>query len=142
MGMNTLFIVAALLINEQEEILIAQRPEGKPLAGLWEFPGGKTEWKETPKQALARELKEELDLSIIPESLHLLTSYFYEYPELSLEMSLFGIHLKTSRPKGLEGQTFRWIHPSSLLHYPMPAADREWIPKIPDWIAHTKQQKR
>ena len=122
--MTRLLLVAAVaMIDTQGRILLARRPEGKSMAGLWEFPGGKLEPGETPEVALARELFEELQVQIQPENLYPLTFASHHYPDFHLLMPLFGLKHWTGSPEPMEGQTLEWVAPGDLHRYPAPPAD-------------------
>lgn len=123
-----LTVSAVLLVNTAGEILLAQRPKGKALAGLWEFPGGKLEHGETPEAALVRELKEELNITIAPHDLTPFSFTSHSYEAMHLLMPLFLCRQWTGTPTPLEGQTLAWVAPNDLHTYEMPPAD---IPLIP-----------
>ena len=116
-------VVAAALCNDKGEILLAQRPEGKSMAGLWEFPGGKVEQGETPERALVRELHEELSIMVEESALEPLTFASHDYPNFHLLMPLFRCRVWTGDVNPREGQSFKWVAPSALHDYPAPAAD-------------------
>lgn len=116
-------VVAAALYNGKGEILLAQRPEGKAMAGLWEFPGGKVEPGETPEQALVRELHEELSITIDETDLEPISFASHNYPNFHLLMPLFRCLVWTGDVHPREGQSFAWVAPSSMHDYPAPAAD-------------------
>lgn len=118
-----LLVVAAALVNEKGEVLLAQRPEGKSMAGLWEFPGGKLEEGETPEVALVRELEEELGLEINPDDLEPIKFASHSYQDFHLLMPLYRCHRWRGVPVSREGQNLRWVAPANLHDYPAPAAD-------------------
>jgi len=120
---RVLTVVAAAIYNSDGDILLAQRPLGKSMAGLWEFPGGKLEPGETPEAALTRELDEELGLKI--EEKHLIPSNFtsHAYKDFHLLMPLFACSQWTGTPIPREGQRLAWVKPAKLHDYPAPAAD-------------------
>ena len=120
---RVLLVVAVALINPQGRILLAQRPEGKAMAGLWEFPGGKLEPGERPEAALARELDEELGLSVNPKDLKPINFASHAYEDFHLLMPLYACHKWGGEPIAREGQTLAWVDPNRLHEYPAPAAD-------------------
>lgn len=121
--MKTVLVVAAALIDSEGRILLAQRPPGKAMAGLWEFPGGKIENNEIPEIALARELKEELGIDIHPNTLKPITFASHAYESFHLLMPLYACRQWDGHPVGAEGQSLAWVSPSRLHEYPAPAAD-------------------
>lgn len=125
---RVLLVSAVVLINEQTEILLAQRPEGKALAGLWEFPGGKVHADEIPEQALVRELAEELGITVQTPDLSPLTFASHTYESFHLLMPLFSCRRWQGEVQGLEGQEVAWVALGKLDSYPMPPAD---IPLVP-----------
>jgi 8-oxo-dGTP diphosphatase len=132
--MKTLLVSAVALIDPEGRILLAQRPPGKSLAGLWEFPGGKVEPGETPEQALIRELKEEIGIDTWSSCLAPLTFASHSYPDFHLLMPLFACRRWDGIPSPREGQTLAWVRPSALRDYPMPPADLPLIPILRDWL--------
>lgn len=118
-----LTVVAAALFNDRGEILLAQRPQGKSMAGLWEFPGGKIEPGETPEAALARELKEELGIEADPADFAPLTFASHSYESFHLLMPLYRLDRWSGRITPHEGQSVAWVVPEKLHDYPAPAAD-------------------
>jgi 8-oxo-dGTP diphosphatase len=132
--MKTLLVSAVALIDPEGRILLAQRPPGKSLAGLWEFPGGKVEPGETPEQALIRELKEEIGIDTWSSCLAPLTFASHSYPDFHLLMPLFACRRWDGIPTPREGQTLAWVRPSALRDYPMPPADLPLIPILRDWL--------
>ncbi|MDG1825470.1 MAG: (deoxy)nucleoside triphosphate pyrophosphohydrolase [Henriciella sp.] len=121
--MKIVYVVAAALINKDGLIMLAQRPEGKSMAGLWEFPGGKIEENETPEQALARELEEELRIQVDPTALEPITFASHSYEDFHLLMPLYALKTWQGSPEPAEGQTLDWVAPQDLRRYPAPAAD-------------------
>lgn len=119
--MRLIHVVAAALVNGDGQVLLAQRPEGKSLAGLWEFPGGKLEPGESPEAALARELDEEL--GITAPQLEPFTFVSFAYPEFHLVMLLYWCRGWTGVPVGRDGQALRWETPAAMAGLPMPPAD-------------------
>lgn len=132
--MKTLLVSAVALIDVDGRILLAQRPEGKSLAGLWEFPGGKVEQGETPEVALIRELQEELGINTWKSCLAPLTFASHSYEEFHLLMPLFACRRWEGTPHPHEGQTLKWVHAKDLRDYPMPPADIPLIPILRDWL--------
>ena len=132
--MKTLLVSAVALIDVDGRVLLTQRPEGKSLAGLWEFPGGKVEPGETPESALIRELDEELGINTWASCLAPLTFASHSYPEFHLLMPLFACRKWQGIPQGLEGQTLKWVRAMDLRSYPMPPADLPLIPILQDWL--------
>jgi 8-oxo-dGTP diphosphatase len=121
--MRTVEVVAAALIDADGRVMVAQRPEGKSLAGLWEFPGGKIEPGETPEAALVRELAEELDITVPAEALQPLTFVSHAYADFHLLMLLYVCRSWQGVPNGLQGQPLRWGTSAELAALPMPPAD-------------------
>lgn len=132
--MSILLVSAVALIDADGKILLAQRPEGKSMAGLWEFPGGKVEKGETPEQALIRELQEELGIDTWASCLAPLTFASHAYETFHLLMPLFACRKWDGIPQSREGQTLKWVRASELRDYPMPPADIPLIPILRDWL--------
>lgn len=132
--MKTVLVSAVALIDADGRVLLAQRPEGKSMAGLWEFPGGKVEPGETPESALIRELQEELGIDTWASCLAPLTFASHSYEEFHLLMPLFACRKWEGIPQGKEGQTLKWARPQDLRDYPMPPADIPLIPILRDWL--------
>ena len=132
--MKIILVSAVALIDADGRVLLAQRPEGKSLAGLWEFPGGKVEPGETPETALIRELKEELAIDTFASCLAPLTFASHSYPDFHLLMPLFACRKWQGIARGVEGQNLAWVRPNDLRNYPMPPADLPLIPILRDWI--------
>ena len=131
----TLILVAALaLIDEDGRVLLTQRPEGKPMAGLWEFPGGKIEPGETPEAALIREIREELGITLRAPCIAPLTFASHAYETFHLLMPLFVCRRWEGEIEPLEGQTIAWVRAAKLRDYPMPPADLPLIPILQDWL--------
>ena len=120
---RVVLVVAAALYDAEGRILLAQRPAGKPMAGLWEFPGGKIESSETPERALVRELHEELSIMVDETSLKPITFASHAYPDFHLLMPLFSTESWEGELAPREGQTLAWVRSSDLHLYPAPAAD-------------------
>ncbi len=132
--MKLLLVTAVALIDVDGRILLAQRPEGKSLAGLWEFPGGKVELGETPEAALIRELREELGIDTKESCLAPLTFASHSYDDFHLLMPLFACRRWQGIPTPREGQTLAWVRAADLRNYPMPPADIPLIPILRDWL--------
>jgi 8-oxo-dGTP diphosphatase len=128
--MKILLVVAAALIDEDNRILIAQRPEGKQLAGLWEFPGGKVDAGERPEQALIRELREELGIEVKEACLAPLTFASHAYQDFHLLMPLYVCRRWQGFVASREGQALKWVPARQLRDYPMPPADEPLIPAL------------
>ncbi|MEO1985502.1 MAG: 8-oxo-dGTP diphosphatase MutT [Martelella sp.] len=134
-GSKRLLLVAACaLIDTDGRILLAQRPEGKTLAGLWEFPGGKVEPGETPESCLIREMEEELGITTKVACLAPLTFASHTYDDFHLLMPLFVCRRYQGIPKGQEGQAIKWVRAKDLRDYPMPPADEPLIPILQDLL--------
>ena len=132
--MKTMLVSAVALIDRDGRILLAQRPEGKSMAGLWEFPGGKVEPGETPEVALIRELQEELGIDTWASCLAPLTFASHSYDDFHLLMPLFACRKWRGIPQAREGQVLKWVGPTALRDYPMPPADIPLIPILRDWL--------
>ncbi|ABA80350.1 NUDIX domain-containing protein [Rhodobacter sphaeroides] len=132
--MKIVLVSAVALIDGDGRVLLAQRPEGKSLAGLWEFPGGKVEPGESPEAALIRELKEELGIDTKASCLAPLTFASHAYETFHLLMPLFACRRWEGIPQPREGQTLAWVRPQALRDYPMPPADLPLIPILRDWL--------
>src|SRR5918912_4481309 len=123
-GATRLILVAACaLVDTDGRVLLAQRPPGKPMAGLWEFPGGKVETGETPEESLIRELKEEPGIDVKEACLAPLTFASHAYPDFHLLMPLFICRRWDGIVTPREGQQLAWVRPNKLRDYPMPPAD-------------------
>ena len=132
--MKTVLVSAVVLIDRDGRVLLAQRPEGKSMAGLWEFPGGKVEGGETPEAALVRELHEELGIETWNSCLAPLTFASHTYDDFHLLMPLFACRKWNGIVQPKEGQTLKWVYPKDLSNYPMPPADIPLIPLLRDWL--------
>lgn len=132
--MSVLLVSAVALIDGEGRLLLAQRPEGKSMAGLWEFPGGKVEAGETPEEALIRELQEELGIDTWASCLAPLTFASHAYETFHLLMPVFACRKWNGIPQSREGQTLKWVRAADLRDYPMPPADIPLIPILRDWL--------
>lgn len=132
--MKIVLVSAVALIDADGRVLLAQRPEGKSLAGLWEFPGGKVDPGETPEVALIRELHEELGIDTWKSCLAPLTFASHSYDGFHLLMPLFACRRWQGTPMAKEGQTLAWVRACDLSKYPMPPADIPLIPVLRDWL--------
>lgn len=133
-GRKILLVAACALVDTDGRILLAQRPEGKSLAGLWEFPGGKVEAGETPEETLIRELDEELGIKTKVACLAPLTFASHTYETFHLLMPLYVCRRYEGIPHGREGQSIKWVKPQALRDYPMPPADEPLIPYLQDLL--------
>lgn len=129
-----LLVVACALIDKDNRILLAQRPEGKNLAGLWEFPGGKVEQGEEPEVAIIRELYEELGITTKVDCLAPLSFASHTYDDFHLLMPLYICRRFEGFARGREGQAIKWVRPDALQDYPMPPADLPLIPVLRDLL--------
>jgi 8-oxo-dGTP diphosphatase len=127
---NLVLVAACALIDPDGRVLIAQRPEGKAMAGLWEFPGGKVESGERPEESLIRELKEELGIVVKEDCLAPLTFASHRYPAFHLLMPLYVCRRWEGIVAAREGQKLKWARPNDLRNYPMPPADEPLIPHL------------
>ncbi|MCP1168770.1 (deoxy)nucleoside triphosphate pyrophosphohydrolase [Limimaricola litoreus] len=132
--MKIVLVSAVALIDADGRVLLAQRPEGKSMAGLWEFPGGKVEPGESPEAALIRELHEELGIDTQESCLAPLTFASHAYESFHLLMPLFACRRWQGAVQGRENQDLAWVRPNRLRDYPMPPADLPLIPVLRDWI--------
>jgi 8-oxo-dGTP diphosphatase len=130
---KVLLVAACALVDVDRRVLITQRPEGKPMAGLWEFPGGKIEAGETPEATIVRELREEIGIETSESCLAPLTFASHRYDDFHLLMPLYICRRWTGIPQGREGQALKWVRAANIRDYPMPAAD---LPLIPALIDH------
>ena len=128
--MKSVLVVAVALIDPDGRILLSKRPQGKSLAGLWEFPGGKVELGERPEQALIRELKEELGINVEESCLAPLTFASHTYENFHLLMPLFVCRRWKGIAQSMEDQELKWVRAKSLRDYPMPPADLPLIPHL------------
>lgn len=133
-GLPTLLVSAAALIDVDGRVLLAQRPEGKAMAGLWEFPGGKVQEGETPEAALIRELKEELGIDTRFSCLAPIAFASHSYADFHLLMPLFACRVWQGDPRPREGQRLAWVRPNRLGDYEMPEADLPLVPLLRDLL--------
>jgi len=127
-------VSAVALVDADGRVLLAQRPAGKPMAGLWEFPGGKVDPGETPETALIRELAEELGIDVTASCLAPFTFASFAYPDFHLLMPLYICRRWTGFVTARENQTLKWVRPPDLLAHPMPPADAPLIPALLDLL--------
>jgi 8-oxo-dGTP diphosphatase len=120
---KTVLVVAAALVNSSGSVLIAQRPPGKSMSGLWEFPGGKINPGETPEYALMRELHEELGIETRPCCFTPVSVASHTYTDFHLLMPLFACRVWGGEPRAIEHTAIEWVNPHDLYNYPMPPAD-------------------
>ena len=133
-SLPSVLVSAVALIDADGRVLISKRPEGKTMAGLWEFPGGKVEEKETPEDALIRELKEELGLDIAESCLAALSFASHAYTDFHLLMPLFVCRVWKGVPEPKEGQEIRWVRPMRLGDYAMRPADNNLVSLLQDFL--------
>ena len=129
-----ILVAAAALINEKSEVLLAQRPEGKSMAGLWEFPGGKVEPGETPEFALMRELEEELGIETRPTCYLPIAFASHSYDDFHLLMPVFALRMWKGEITAKEHKELAWVHPLKMPDYPMPEADIPLIATLRDLL--------
>jgi len=132
--MKVVLVSAVALLDKDNRVLLAQRPKGKSMEGLWEFPGGKVEPGESPEGALVRELHEELGIETLNSRLAPLTFASHSYDDFHLLMPLFACRKWNGIVSPREGQALAWVHAEKLKDYPMPAADIPLIPILRDWL--------
>ena len=132
--MKTVLVSAVALIDRDGRVLLAQRPKGKPMEGLWEFPGGKVERNETPEIALLREMEEELGINTWESCLAPLTFASHTYETFHLVMPLFVCRKWKGTPEPRENQALKWVAKQDLRSYAMPAADIPLVPILYDWL--------
>jgi 8-oxo-dGTP diphosphatase len=133
-GRDLLLVAACALIDPDGRVLVARRPKGKAMAGLWEFPGGKVGPGETPEACLIRELREELGVDTEAACLAPLTFASHAYPGFHLLMPLWVCRRWRGDPESREGQALRWVRPRQLRDLPMPDADRPLIPFLEELL--------
>ena len=134
MSQSILLVVACALVDADRRVLIAQRPEGKAMAGLWEFPGGKVEPGETPEAALIRELEEELGVSTRTACLAPVSFASHSYENFHLLMPLYACRKWQGQPQPREHTALKWVRPTALRDYPMPPADAPLIAALCDLL--------
>lgn len=127
-------VAAAALVDADGRVLIARRPEGKAMAGLWEFPGGKVGPAETPEEALIRELDEELGIDVTENCLAPFTFASHRYDDFHLLMPLYVCRVWNGKLRPREGQALKWVRPVRLGDYPMPPADRPLTAMLRDLL--------
>lgn len=133
-GPRLLLVAACALVDPDHRVLLTRRPEGKPLAGLWEFPGGKVGPGETPEACVIRELDEELGLDVTAHCLAPLTFASHSYEDFHLLMPLFVCRVWQGLPQAREGQLIKWLRPRDMAAYPMPPADRPLVAFLRDYL--------
>ncbi len=132
--MRLLLVAACALVDGDGRVLIAQRPQGKSLAGLWEFPGGKVEEGETPEAALIRELREELGIEVTAACLAPFVFASHSYESFHLLMPLYLIRRWTGSVTPTEHAAVKWVRPAKLADYPMPPADAPMVAYLRDFL--------
>jgi 8-oxo-dGTP diphosphatase len=131
---HLLLVAACALVDSDNRVLIAQRPEGKAMAGLWEFPGGKVEHGETPEQTIIRELQEELAVTVTEPCLAPLTFASHDYGEFHILLPLFVCRRWEGSPQPREAQQIKWVRANRLRQFPMPPADEPLISHLADLL--------
>ena len=133
--MTPIVLVAALaLVDSDGRVLLARRPEGKPMTGLWEFPGGKVEADETPERTVVREAREELGVDVEHSCLAPLTFASHTYPDFHLLMPLYVCRIWSGVARGMEGQALKWVRPAEMDARTMPPADAPLIAQLRDLL--------
>jgi 8-oxo-dGTP diphosphatase len=127
-------VAAVVLVDADGRVLLAQRPDGKSMAGLWEFPGGKVDQGETPEAALIRELREELGIDVAASCLAPFTFASHAYPDFHLLMPLYVCRKWSGIPLAREGQRLAWVRPAGLVDYSMPPADKPLVAMLRDLL--------
>jgi len=133
-SLPVVLVVAGALVDTDGRVLIARRPEGKAMAGLWEFPGGKVAGGETPEAALVRELEEELGIDTRESCLAPIAFASHRYDDFHLLMPLYVCRVWKGTPTALEGQELAWVRPPRLADYPMPPADAPLVAMLRDLL--------
>lgn len=133
-ALRIVLVAAVALIDPDGRVLLAQRPEGKPMAGLWEFPGGKLHAGETPEMALIRELEEELGIDVEASCLAPFTFASHAYPDFHLLMPLYVCRKWSGIVTAREAQQLKWVRPPHLADYPMPPADKPLVAMLRDLL--------
>lgn len=133
-GGPIILVVAVALIDIDGRVLIAQRPEGKSMSGLWEFPGGKVDFGELPEEALVRELDEELGIDVSENCLAPFTFASHSYDGFHLLMPLYVCRVWEGTVSSKEGQSLKWVRPLALKDYPMPPADLPIVAMLRDLL--------
>jgi 8-oxo-dGTP diphosphatase len=133
-GLRLVLVAAVALVDADGRVLLARRPEGKSMAGLWEFPGGKVHAGEAPEAALIRELKEELAIDVAESCLAPFAFASHRYPDFHLLMPLYVCRRWSGTPAALEGQELAWVRPARLGDYRMPPADRPLVALLQDLL--------
>lgn len=133
-GLPTLLVVAVALIDRDSRVLLTERPKGKNMEGLWEFPGGKVDKGETPEAALIRELQEELGVDTETSCLAPFTFASHTYEKFHLLMPLYVCKVWKGIPVGKEGQRLSWVRPNEMKNYPMPPADKPLVAMLRDLL--------
>lgn len=132
--LKIVLVAACALVDVDGRVLMARRPEGKPLAGLWEFPGGKVEAGELPEETLIRELREELGIDVAKACLAPLTFASHSYETFHLLMPLYVCRRWDGTVQGMEGQALEWVRPARMRDYPMPPADEPLVAVLRDLL--------
>jgi 8-oxo-dGTP diphosphatase len=133
-GVELLLVAACALVDADHRVLLCRRPEGKAMAGLWEFPGGKIGPGETPEACLVRELREELGLDVAASCLAPSTFASHRYAEFHLLMPLYVCRVWEGLPEAREGQALKWLRPRAMTDLPMPPADRPLVAFLRDFL--------
>ena len=133
-GRKLVLVAACALVDSDGRVLLTRRPEGKAMAGLWEFPGGKLLPGESPEEGVIRELQEELGVDVASNCLAAFAFASHAYERFHLLMPLFLCRRWSGRPEGREGQALAWVRPEKLADFPMPPADKPLIPLLRDFL--------